>query len=552
MISRKIVSFEALFNHASLGIVIVDERGKIVAANPFLLGQFQYEADELEGLPIEYLIPSRFHDQHRQYVAHYSQYPRSRPMGLGMNLFACRKDGSEFPVEVGLGSYDTEEGRYIIAFLSDISMRKKAEDALKQLNAALEDKVEERTRSLTNMVEQLAQAVKEMEEKDSALHLANNFFENMWNHAQAIIFTTDKKGKINMFNSTAEKRLGYRANEIIKKATPDIFILLKESAEEAIPLHEQTQSTFQKLTIKADLGLLVEHEVEFVERGGRRFPTLLTLSAIRNIHGEIDGYLGIAADISKRKRAETELRSALQKEKELNELKSRFVSMASHEFRTPLSAISLSVYLISQYISEITDARVEKQLRQISFSVNLLTDILNDFLSVDKIEEGKIQVHYCVFHVQQHLEQIVNELSALKKKGQSVIYRHIGAEKICLDPTIIKHIVSNLLSNAVKFSPEGSTIEMITESEGSLFRLQVSDRGIGISEEDQQHLFERFYRGTNVTHIQGTGLGLHIVSKYAQLMNGTISCQSTLGEGTTFKLVFKTRDSWMETDDISR
>jgi signal transduction histidine kinase len=212
--------------------------------------------------------------------------------------------------------------------------------------------------------------------------------------------------------------------------------------------------------------------------------------------------------------------------------------MASHEFRTPLSTILSSAYLVTKYQTESEQPRREKHIQRIVSSVNMLTDILNDFLSVGRIEEGKIQVRYSEFSLPDIIKALINEMQTILKNGQQIDYLHTGDEKVILDATLIKHIVMNLLSNAIKFSPENSSMVIRSENKDDLVTLAVKDAGLGISREDQQHLFERFFRGENVTNIQGTGLGLHIVGKYAELMNGTVVCHSELNKGTEFIINF--------------
>jgi len=519
------IGFDALFANASMGIMVANERGVIVLVNPFLLGQFGYAEEELLGQRIEKLIPERFHQRHVRHVEHYNEQPKNRPMGLGMDLYASRKNGTEFPVEISLGHYETARGKYVIAFLNDISKRKEAELALQQLNEALEQKIEERTQTLTSTVKQLAVLIAETEAKDVELSRINIFLNNIWDHAEAIIFVTDKEGIIKMFNPAAEKQLGYKATEVISGASPDIFM-------------DQAEVQLQDLIAKANTSQSNERELSYIRKDKYRIPVSQTFTAMRNAQGELEGYLCIAMDISERKKAETDLRLALEKEKELSELKSRFVSMASHEFRTPLSTVLSSAYLISKYTEKEEHLKREKHVQRIVSSVNMLTDILNDFLSVGKIEEGRIQVRYNTFDIQQHLHQVSSELNGLLKKGQDIAYQHEGDNLVVLDPSLMKHIVMNLLSNAIKFSPEDAVIQLKSRLTDQHLQLSVSDQGIGIPEEDQQHLFERFFRGTNVTAIQGTGLGLHIVSKYAELMNGTVACRSELGVGTTFELNF--------------
>jgi signal transduction histidine kinase len=173
----------------------------------------------------------------------------------------------------------------------------------------------------------------------------------------------------------------------------------------------------------------------------------------------------------------------------------------------------------------------------------MLNDILNDFLSVGKIEEGRIQVRFAEVNITSLINELLSELQPIYKKGQRIEYNHTGEEIAMLDVSLLKHIVMNLLSNAIKFSSEDAVIHISTSNtDGSELVLKVKDNGIGISKEDQEHLFERFFRGANVTNIQGTGLGLHIVAKYAELMNGTIKAESELGEGTEFIITFNLKN----------
>ena len=528
------ISFDALFINASMGIVVADERGRIVLVNPFVLDQFGYSENEILGEPVEKLIPSRFHDRHVNHVKHYNQHPKSRPMGLGLDLFAMRKDGTEFPVEVSLGNYEVKGTKFVIAFLSDISKRKTAEQGLKQLNEELENKVEERTRSLKSTVKQLAQLVAETEAKDEELNRVNNFLNNIWAHAEAIIFVTDNNGIIKMFNPAAEKALGFTADEVVNILTPLAFI----NDGKGQPLTQNAPGSFLEIAHRHRSENNNEYEASYIRKNKTILPVEFTLSPMRNSYGEIDGYIGIASDISERKKGEQDLRAALEKEKDLSELKSRFVSLASHEFRTPLSTIASSAYLISQYPNAEDHPKREKHVQRIVSSVNMLTDILNDFLSVGKIEEGRIQLRKSQFDINLLAQDTINELSGILKDGQSVRHLHEGKSFVLLDANLVKHIIINLLSNAIKFSPAASTIELLSKQTEHHIQLIFKDQGMGIPKEDQVHLFERFFRGSNVTNIQGTGLGLHIVAKYAELMDGMVTCESNLGQGTTFTITF--------------
>jgi signal transduction histidine kinase len=242
--------------------------------------------------------------------------------------------------------------------------------------------------------------------------------------------------------------------------------------------------------------------------------------------------------LTKLEKSRDELTVALSKERELSDLKSRFVSMASHEFRTPLSTILSSVSLIAKYTESIDQDKRNKHIQRIHSAVSNLTDILNEFLSLGKIEEGKIQVHFSIFNLKEQLNLIINEISPILKGGQHIYYNHKGDTQINLDLSLLRNIMINLISNASKFSNENACIYVNSQVIGKKAFVDIRDEGLGIAEEDKKHLFERFFRGKNVINIQGTGLGLHIVSKYVELMNGSIEVHSELEKGTQFNLKF--------------
>lgn len=536
-------TFYALFNYASIGILIANSAGEIQMANRYIDQQFGYAPGELIGRKVEVLIPSRYAERHVRHRENFSHKPHSRPMGLGMELSGKKKDGSEFPVEVSLGHYTIEGENYALAFINDITQRKETEQAIAQLNAHLEQKVKEGSQSLAITVEQLGRQIQETERKDAELERVNNFLNSIWSHAGAIIFVADTDGVIQFFNPAAEKALGYSASEAVGKLSVTSFHLQAELEQMAVALQPAVggpvQPGFEVFRRSAEMRRGNNQEWHYICKDGSRFYVSLNITPLGDAHTPVSGYLGIAIDISEKKRAETELLAALEKEKELNELKSRFVSMASHEFRTPLSAVLSSAYLLSRYHKTEEQPQREKHIQRIVSSVTLLTEILNDFLSVGKIEEGNIQPNYREYNIEAQMKELVHDVQHLLKRGQDIVYVHTGSSAdVHLDASMMKHIVTNLLSNAIKFSGEDSEIGLATECSGRMLTLTVADKGIGIPADDIDSLFKRFFRSSNATNIQGTGLGLHIVSKYTELMNGRISCNSILGEGTRFTITF--------------
>jgi PAS domain S-box-containing protein len=235
-----------------------------------------------------------------------------------------------------------------------------------------------------------------------------------------------------------------------------------------------------------------------------------------------------------RKHAEVEALKALERERELNDLKSRFVSMASHEFRTPLSTIKSSAALIEKY-EEIGQA--DKRLRhvgKIKNSIDHLNDILDDFLSLASLEEGRINTSFDLVDLSMIFGEVKEELESIMKPGQEIHFTMSGSKEIVTEPKVIKNVLINLLSNAIKYSPENSPIKVTIEEMGKHYRLHVKDKGMGIPEEEQSDLFQRFFRAKNAQNIQGTGLGLHIVQKYIDLLDGIITFESVENKGTTF------------------
>lgn len=234
---------------------------------------------------------------------------------------------------------------------------------------------------------------------------------------------------------------------------------------------------------------------------------------------------------------EEQLQISLAKEMELGELKSRFVSMASHEFRTPLSTILSSAALLQRYTLEEHQDRRDKHISRIKSSVANLTGILNDFLSLSKLEEGKIEVNYQRITLSELCGEVVDEVQGLLKEGQHIYHEdRTSGKEVELDRRIMKNILFNLLSNAIKYSGEDKPIHCIAEFEESNLCVTIRDQGIGIPLAEQKHLFSRFFRATNSLNIQGTGLGLDIVNRYLKLLNGTITFESEEGAGSSFTI----------------
>ncbi len=378
------------------------------------------------------------------------------------------------------------------------------------------------------------------------------------------IITINQVGIIETINKSAAEQFGYAPNEVIGQ---NIKMLMPQ------PYRSEHDGYLKRYNETREARIIgIGREVTGKKKSGEEFPFRLAVSEV--ILNDRILFTGIIHDLSDIKAAEQrlvslnielerkvelrtveledsinkllstnqklndreqELQLALAKEKELSELKSRFVSMASHEFRTPLSTILSSASLISKYTEEAQNEKREKHIKRIKSAVNNLTGILNDFLSLSKIEEGKVDVNKKKFDFAELCNDIKQEVKGILKKDQKIKLKLDDDLIIYTDRRVLKNIMFNLISNAIKYSNEGTTIVCTVFREADKILFEVQDQGIGIPEDEQKYIFSRFFRANNVENIQGTGLGLNIVKRYVELLGGEIQFESRLGEGTTFK-----------------
>lgn len=376
------------------------------------------------------------------------------------------------------------------------------------------------------------------------------------------IITIDSMGIVESINPAALELFGYEASEVIGN---NISMLMPDPDRSQ---HDSYIENYKSSGKKKIIG--IGREVRGLRKDGTTFPFRLAVSEV--FYRERRIFTGIIHDLTNEKeaqerlvrhteeleevvrertkdliklvseleKAKAEVSNSLEKEKELNQLKSRFVSMASHEFRTPLSSVQLSVSLIEKYIQKSDFQAVNKHTARIRAAVELLNNILNDFLSLEKLEAGKVVVNKAMINVVHLGEEIVEDMQMICKKNQHIIYQHTGSEaEFMLDAHLLKSSIINLISNAIKYSGEDTFIEFSTAISEDECTVIVKDNGIGIPDEDQVNLFEPFFRAHNTGNIPGTGLGLNIVKRYISLMEGELEYWSALNKGTMVKMVFK-------------
>lgn len=477
----------------SEGILIVDDQQNIVASNAVADRMFGYLDGELGGKPLEILIPKNIRGQHRGDAGGFIQKGRRRKMGQGLDLVGLQKDGGEFPLEISLNPFTLLQRRYVMAIIVDISERKKSEQTI-----------------------------------DHWFEVFNESLNEIY------IFDVESFVFINV-NRGAQLNLGYTMEELNQMSVLDIKTdLSQESFQKLIsPLVDKTREK-------------VDFETIHRRKDGSAYPVEvhLQLSSI----GKKQVFLAIVLDITERKnytqhlentveeRTE-QLREALKAEKQLNELKTKFLSLVSHEFKTPLSSILTSNSLLSKYTKTDQQEKRDKHINTIKEKVKYLDNILTDFLSIERLDTGKVKYNISTFPLSKIINEVIYNSNTLLKEGQRIQYpKDIDGITVSFEEKIMELSLSNLLHNAIKYSHEDTNIELrVTENNDSL-HIDIIDEGLGIPEEDQPFIFDRYYRASNVLTSQGTGIGLNIVKQHMLNLGADISFKSKPGAGSTFTL----------------
>jgi PAS domain S-box-containing protein len=489
--------FSTLFESAADSVIIINNKGIIVSVNKAASKVFGYEKGELLGLSIEMLIPQHLRGRHENHRDKYGKDPQTRSMGANKNLYALNKEGKEFPVEISLSSYTNGEETLVMASINDITLRKAEQEKLESDKIELEKRVEQRTYDLY---------------KSQQLHetVARNF-------PNGVIMVLDED-----FNYVfVEGKEMYKKGIISKDLLGTSFLKrINPNAVAEIKL-------FLKEVFDGGSGSLETRSNNNVH--------LLNAVGIDNGDEKIKQILVVSTNITKIKKAEEDILRLLKNEQDLGKLKSRFVSMASHEFRTPLTSIMNSTNLLSKYVDKADSQEKQKNnISRIKLSLRHLLSILDDFLSLDRLEQRKITVRETNFIIPDFCKEIIDSFTGIIKNTSLIKYTHTGEENVMTDVSIFKNILTNLISNAIKYSPEWSEIILETSLANDRLKIVVKDNGIGIPKSEQKNLFDRFFRAENAVNIQGTGLGLNIVKNYLDLLDGRIDFTSEQNKGTVF------------------
>lgn len=510
--------FDSVLESAIDGIIIIDERGIIVESNHAVSKLFGYQKSELLNQNVSMLMPEPHRTAHDKYLDNYKSTGKAKIIGIGREVEGKKKDGSLFPFRLAVGEVKLKSGSLFTGFVHDLSAEKEAQNKLQEYASLMEKKVLERTAALEEINDKLGAEIITKERAEVAMMESQKLYEAIAvNFPNGTINVLDRDFKFLFVEGSGLKQIGYGTKDLIGRSYLDLI---------DPQIREQVES---KLIAVFD-GESENFEIEL-----NQYVFRVRAVALPNENDEIDRILLVESNITQQKKAEEEIFNSLKKEKELSELKSRFVSMASHEFRTPLSTILSSASLIEKYTTEEDQPKREKHTERIKGNIRNLTMILNDFLSLEKLDENKINANYTALDLVAFVHEIIEELASLKRTGQNITVKHNTPS--CVIPTdkfMIQNILNNLVSNAIKYSGNNSEIQVEINKGKKDVLISVKDNGRGISEADQKHLFNRFFRASNAGNEQGTGLGLHIVKRYVEMLQGSIFFESELEKGTSF------------------
>ncbi|MBR9853311.1 MAG: PAS domain S-box protein [Algicola sp.] len=487
----------------SEGILIVNEQHEITASNNAANEMFGYEEGELRGEQLEILIPKRIRNEHEEQASSFVSQGKARQMGQGSDLVGLRKGGEEFPLEISLNPFQVHQRKYVLALIMNITEKKKAKEAIDYWFQIFDESLNE-----------------------------------------IYVFDPESLVFINV-NRGAQRNLGYNMEELAQMSVLDIKPELTEEVIKRLvsPLLSKRK---QKIVF----------ETVHKRKDGTTYPVEVHLQI--SFIGKRKVFVAIVLDITERKNytqqlektveeRTQQLQEALKAEKKLNELKTKFLSLVSHEFKTPLASILTSTSLLGKYTDSEQQDKRDKHIATIKSKVKYLDGILTDFLSIERLELGKVTYVETTFPISKVINEVIYDSNMLLKEGQRIKYpNNIDGIVIGFDEKMLGLALSNLVHNAIKYSPEDTDIELRVIMEQEQLNIEVVDKGFGIPPEDQPFIFDRYYRASNVLTEQGTGIGLNIVRQHMHNLDANVTFKSNVGKGSTFILHIPIKDKGNE------
>ena len=505
------------------GISITDLNNNILFVNKAFKDIYGYNDEELIGQNIK-LVRSENNPDHLIENIGIS----TLSSGWFGKLINKKKNGIEFPILLSTSSVYNDKGEpfALVGITRDITEQSIAEKELEEYRNQLEELVEERTKKLDDVNKQLKKEIEKQKLAESQIQDQLTFLQALLDTIPNPIFIRDWKKHYTGCNKAFEAFHGVRREDIIGKTIFDVLPrqIVKYVDEKDDLLLETTNEQ--------------NYETKAYDSHGGVHDVIVYKAPFKKADETLAGMVGIILDITEIKKLQSKILNTLVKEKELNELKSKFISVASHEFRTPLTSILASADLLEMYGRKWTEEKYSVYIKNIQNAVEYMNELINDVSFVNKSDSDKIKLRPEEGNLYELAKSIFDNIKISASKDTKLIFEYNIDQKVFkIDGKLITQILTNLLSNAVKYSPDGGSVILTIGKEDDFILLEVSDNGIGIAEEDQKNLFEPFHRGINVGTIQGTGLGLSIIKKSAELHGGRLEVQSKLNEGTKVKVL---------------
>ena len=494
-----------LFDGSPNGMLLVDGNGTILLANRQMSALFGYSQAELIGGSVDMLLPERLRGQHPAFRQSYNQHAEIRLMNRRPILLGQRKDGSEFPLEIGLSPIQNNDETQILAAIVDVSERKKAEQEVLQARKLL----------------------------TGTLNSADRFS----------MITTDANGQITLFSAGAEKMLGYTADELVGKQTSAILHLPQEVISRAEELTRELGTPVEGFAAIVEIPLRQgseSREWHYVRKDGSTLLVNLTVTVIRDENNQPIGYVGVAYDVTEEKQAAAALQAAKLAAEAASQAKSDFLANMSHEIRTPMNAVLGMAHLLD---GTPLSALQREYLGMINQSGKALLGVINDILDFSKIEAGKLELNPVAFNLNDMVDTLASFMSVNAANKEIELMIRVATDvpqHLVGDSLRLQQVLNNLSANAIKFTEAGEVALQITQirrdADQTCLRFAIRDTGIGINEEQRSRLFSPFSQADNsmTRRFGGTGLGLVICKRLVELMGGEIGVSSTLGQGSEF------------------
>ncbi len=494
-------------NKSSEGLLVADLNRQIKTSNNRAAEFLGFKKTELNKKKLDDIVSSGFQKEWNELCNHFSTL-ENQPKDLNTTVPFLKKDGTLFPSKTSISNYEHPvAGILLVIRLSDVSGNGNGSGDLK--------KQEER------------------------------FSKAFWSSPVPLVIKRMADGKITDANVSFLNLLDCTKEDILEK-TP---------AELQLYVHPEEGQKLQNIFFVE--GAIRNYELEILTKNKVPIHVLLSAEVLELKGGS--HVISSFVDISEKKKTEMalmtineapeskvmdrtfKLTAALEREKEMNDMRSRFVAIASHEFRTPLATLLSSLHLAEKYSIPTDESYYKKHIDRIKTAVDNLTDMLNDLLSLDTIERGELKFFESFINIKPFTAKLIDGLKSVLKEGQTITVSYQGAGHVYTDERLLQTILINLLSNASRFSKINDRITVAINVLQKEINISVLDHGIGIPERDQKHIYRLFFRAKNAEMIQGTGLGLAIVKKYLELAGGTIHFSSKENKGSLFSVSIPTR-----------